>query len=118
MKKLSRRFAFLALSTVVVGSYLALLVPGVWAKGDTKAAASLYEAKCAMCHAKNGSGSTPMGKSMKVPDLRSKEVQEKSDAQLALVIAKGEKMMPQYGSQFSKKQINDLVGYIRTLGKK
>jgi cytochrome c6 len=117
VKKLSRRLTFLALSTFVAGSYLVMLAPGAWAKGNAKAGASLFDGKCAMCHAKDGSGNSPMGKSMKVPDLRSKEVQKQTDTQIYDAIAKGKKMMPQYGSQLSKEQINDLVAYIRTLKK-
>lgn len=118
MKKLTRRIIHLALSTFVAGSYLAVLAPGVWAKGNAKAGKSLYDGKCAMCHAENGSGDSPMGKGMKVPDLRSPAVQKQTDLELHNVIAKGKKMMPQYGSQLSKEQINDLVAYLRELGSK
>jgi mono/diheme cytochrome c family protein len=118
VKKLSPRLTFLALSIFVTGSYLVLLAPGVWAKGNAKSGMALYDGKCAMCHSKDGSGNSPMGKSMKVPDLRSKAVQSQSDTQIAEVIANGKKTMPKYGSQLSKEQINDLVAYIRSLGTK
>jgi cytochrome c6 len=101
--------------TFVAGSYLVVLAPGVWAKGGAKSGGELFEGKCAMCHAKDGSGNSPMGKSMKVPDLGSAAVQKQTDAQIYAIIAKGKKMMPQYASQLSKEQINDLVAYIRTL---
>ncbi|HZT69629.1 MAG TPA: cytochrome c [Terriglobia bacterium] len=81
-------------------------------------ASTVFDAKCAMCHAKDGSGNTPMGKNMKVPDFHSKAVQSKSNADLAAIIEKGKGMMPQYGSQFSKEEINDMVAYIRKLGAK
>ena len=71
-----------------------------------------------MCHGKNGSGDSPMGKSMKVPDLRSKAVQSKSDAELDGIITKGKGMMPAYGKQLSKEDISSLVAYIRHLGGK
>jgi mono/diheme cytochrome c family protein len=118
VKKLTHRVAFLALSTFVAASYLVMLAPGVWAKGNAKAGQSLFDAKCAMCHAKDGSGNSPMGKGMKVPDLRSQTVQKQTDAAIYDVIAKGKKMMPQYGSQLSKEQINELVAYIRAIAKK
>lgn len=118
MTQLTRRITPLALSTLLAGFYLMLLAPGSWAKGSTKAGQPLFDGKCAMCHSKDGSGNSPMGKGMKVPDLRSKEVQKQTDAQIYAVIAKGKKMMPQYGSQLSKEQINDLVAYIRELGSK
>lgn len=118
MKKLTRRITLGALSTAVAGSYLLVLAPGVWAKGNAKAGKATYDAKCAMCHSMNGSGSSPMGKNMKVPDLRSKAVQKKTDAELYDFIAKGKGMMPAYSSQLSKTQIDDVVAFIRTLGSK
>jgi mono/diheme cytochrome c family protein len=117
VKNLTRRITHLALTTFVAGSYLVVLSPGVWAKGSAKAGKSLFEGKCAMCHAKDGSGDSPMGKGMKVPDLRSKTLQKQTDAEIYDVIAKGKGMMPHYSSQLSKEQINDLVAYIRTLKK-
>ncbi len=117
VNKLSRRVTFLALSTFVAGSCL-VLAPGAWAKGSAKAGKSTFDAKCAMCHAMNGSGNSPMGKSMRVPDLRSKAVQKQSDAEIAGLIENGKGMMPKYGSQLSKQEISDLVAYIRELGSK
>lgn len=118
MDRLVRRTTLLALSTLVAGSYLLMLATSIWAKGNAKAGKTSYDAKCAMCHAEDGSGNSPMGKNMHVPDLRSSAIQKESDAQLASVIAKGKKMMPAYGSQLSKAQINDLVAYIRSLASK
>jgi cytochrome c6 len=100
-----------------------ILVAGVWLlmpafKAQAKDAAATFDAKCAVCHGKDGSGDTPMGKNMKVPDLRSKTVQAKSSAELNNIIAKGKGIMPAYSSQLSKEEINDLVAYIRHLGGK
>ena len=41
------------------------------------------KAKCALCHGEDGRGDTPSGKQTHVPDLRSDEVQKKSDEELA-----------------------------------
>lgn len=117
VKKLSAKTSFVLIATFAAALCFAL-VPGAWAKGNAKAGKTTYDAKCAMCHSMDGSGNSPMGKSMKVPDLRSKEVQSKSDAQLASIIENGKGMMPKYGSQLSKQQVSDLVAYIRELGKK
>jgi mono/diheme cytochrome c family protein len=114
MNKVVNTAALAVFSTILAGAWL--LTPGV--KAQAKNAAPTFDAKCAMCHSKDGSGSSPMGKSMKIPDLRSKAVQSKSDAVLHNLIAKGKGAMPQYGSQFSKEEINDLVAYIRHLGGK
>jgi cytochrome c6 len=79
---------------------------------------SVYKAKCAVCHAADGSGGTPMGKKMKLRDLASPEVQKQSDAQLAEIIGKGKSPMPGYEKQLDKEKIQQLVSYIRELGKK
>jgi mono/diheme cytochrome c family protein len=71
-----------------------------------------------MCHAADGSGDTAMGKKMKLRDLRSADVQKQSDVQLAEIIAKGKPPMPAYEKQLDKKKIDEVVAYIRELGKK
>lgn len=81
-------------------------------------AASLYKAKCASCHAPDGSGSSPTGKTLKVPDLRSDEVQKKTDAQLIEITAAGKGKMPAYKDKLTNAQIKDLVAYTRNLAKK
>jgi len=89
---------------------LALAMPAFAADG-----AALYKSKCVTCHAADGSGSTPAGKSMKVRDLRSAEVQKQTDLQLTDVIAGGKGKMPGYGKQMSTPDIQALIAYIRTL---
>lgn len=100
-----------------------ILLAGAWLlvpvfKTQAKDGAATFDAKCAMCHSSDGSGNSPMGKSMKVPDLRSKAVQSKSNTELYDVIAKGKSPMPGYASQLNKEEINELVAYIRHLGGK
>lgn len=80
-------------------------------------AAAIYKAKCAMCHAANGSGDTPTGKTMKVRDLRSEEVQKMKDEDLEKVIESGKGKMPAYKSKLSDAEIDALVKYIRDLAK-
>jgi mono/diheme cytochrome c family protein len=58
-----------------------------------------------------------MGKSLKVKDLGSAEVQGKSDADLTDTIAKGKKPMPAYEGKLTNDQIQDVVKYLRTLKK-
>jgi mono/diheme cytochrome c family protein len=80
---------------------------------------STFEAPCATCHAPNGSGDTVVGKSAKIPDLRSPEVQSQPDAQLADVIANGKGLMPGFKSSLSKDEIDALVKHVHQLaGKK
>jgi mono/diheme cytochrome c family protein len=80
-------------------------------------AAADYKAKCATCHGPDGKGDTAMGKTMKVKDLGSPEVQSQSDADLATIIEKGKKPMPAYEGKLTKEQIDGLVKYIRSLKK-
>lgn len=77
--------------------------------------ADLYKTKCASCHGAAGKGDTAMGKTMKVKDLGSEEVQKQSDADLTTIIEKGKKPMPPYEGKLTKDQITDLVKYLRTL---
>jgi len=74
-----------------------------------------YKAKCAMCHAADGSGSTPAGKSMKVKDLRSGEVQGMSDGDLYNAIANGKGKMQGYLKSLGADKCKALVGYVRQL---
>ncbi|MEJ2008911.1 MAG: cytochrome c [Acidobacteriota bacterium] len=102
---------------------LSVVVAGAWFFSQAtqlraQSAQQTFDAKCEMCHAKDGSGNTPMGKNMKVPDLRSKAVQSKTNAELGAVIEKGKGVMPAYGSQLSKKQVTQMVEYVRQLAKK
>ena len=80
--------------------------------------ASTFEEHCAVCHGPNGSGDTVVGKSMKIPDLHSAEVQSQSDAQLAEVIGNGKNSMPPFKGSLSPAQIHDLVVHLRQLSEK
>ena len=83
----------------------------------TESGADIFKAKCAGCHGATGAGDTGMGKSLKVKDLGSAEVQGKSDADLTDTVAKGKKPMPGYEGKLTNDQIQDVVKYLRTLKK-
>jgi cytochrome c6 len=88
------------------------LVFSTWSLADGGAD---FKAKCAMCHGADGKGDTGMGKTMKVRDLGSADVQGQSDADLNGIITNGKGKMPKYDGKLSKDQIGDLVKYVRTL---
>jgi cytochrome c6 len=88
------------------------LVFSTWSLADGGAD---FKAKCAMCHGADGKGDTGMGKTMKVRDLGSADVQGQSDADLNGIITNGKNKMPKYDGKLTKDQISDLVKYIRTL---
>jgi len=74
--------------------------------------ADTYKAKCAMCHAADGSGSTPAGKSMKAIPFKDPELVKASAA-----TKNGKGKMPAYAGKLTDAQITEVVGYIRTLQK-
>ncbi len=80
--------------------------------------ADTYKSKCAMCHAADGSGSTPAGKSMKAVPFSSPDLIKASDADLIAATKNGKGKMPAYSSKLTDPQIKDVVAYIRTLQKK
>lgn len=96
---------------------LALIFVSISARADD--AATLYKAKCAVCHSADGSGTSEMGKGLGSPDLRSDATQKETDAQLTDSITNGKgKKMPAYKGKLTDDQIKDLVAYIRDLAKK
>jgi len=78
--------------------------------------AATYKAKCAVCHAVDGTPTAP-GKAMGAHDFRSDEVQKMSDAELTTIIAKGKNKMPGYEKQLKPEDIKGLVAYIRAMKK-
>ena len=97
---------------VILTLAILTILPATLAAAD---GAAVYKAKCAMCHAADGSGMTPMGKSMKLRDLRSPEVQKQSDAELTKVTADGKGKMPAYKGKLTDAEIAAVVAHMRTL---
>jgi cytochrome c6 len=79
--------------------------------------AAIYKAKCTACHGADGSGQTPAGKSLKLRDLKSDEVQKQTDIELTKIISGGKGKMPAYGKQLSTPEIEALIAHVRTLKK-
>ncbi|SRR6266849_3513630 len=91
------------------------LTAGVHAQSDV---AKVYKTNCVLCHAADGSGNSPSGKALGAKDLASSEVQKKSDAEIAEMIAKGKGKMPAFGAKLKLDDIKQLVAYIRAIPKK
>jgi cytochrome c6 len=102
--------AFVALTTSVA------LVANRAAAQDAAAGATVYKSKCATCHGPDGAG-TAMGKSLKVLDLRSSEVQSRSDAELIQVVSEGKNNMPGFKGNITDDEIQSVVKFVRTLAK-
>ncbi|MBZ5700135.1 MAG: cytochrome c [Acidobacteriia bacterium] len=93
--------------------------------GNAEQGRKLFLQNCAKCHAADGSGNTAIGKAVKAKDLRAAEAQKMSDAEIFNQIAVGNGNMPSLSNALEqgkadqlRAQVNDLVAYIRELGKK
>jgi cytochrome c6 len=111
--------AIAAATVIAVLVFAAIALPAA-ARADAAseaAGAAVYKEQCVGCHGADGSGNTPMGKSLKAGDLRKPEIQAKKDAELAASIEKGKGKMPPAKGKLSAAQIGQVVDYIRTLAK-
>ena len=104
-----------SLFVVLVTALVLIAAPVAFAAAD---GAAIYKTKCASCHGADGSGQTPMGKSMKLRDLRSPEVQKQTDQELYKVTADGKGKMPAYKGKLTEAEINALVAHMRAMAKK
>jgi mono/diheme cytochrome c family protein len=94
-----------------------IAAPAALAGGGGPDGAAIYKSKCAMCHGPDGAGLTPMGKNMKLRDLRTADVQKRTDTDLAAVIANGKGRMPAYKAKMTPADIDALVTFIRSIKK-
>jgi mono/diheme cytochrome c family protein len=100
----------LAIIVIMAGTAIASVAQG--------SGAATYKANCLMCHGADGAGNTPAGKALKAAPLSSPAVMKESSANLIAIIKSGKGKMPAYGTKLTPEQIDDVVGYIRTLEKK
>jgi cytochrome c6 len=102
----------LALSLVALAVVALVGAPAARAAADGKA---LYDAKCAMCHGKDGVAK-PMAKGS--ADLNDPKYQEGTTAEaLATVIRDGKGKMPGYKDKLSDEEIKAVADYVKTLKK-
>lgn len=77
--------------------------------------APVYKTNCQPCHGPDGTGSTPVGKSLHVKSLRSDEVQKLTDKELIKIIRDGKGKMPAFGGKLTDPQVEDIIHFIRGL---
>jgi cytochrome c6 len=77
-----------------------------------------FEANCSVCHDQDGSGDTPIGMSLEIPDLRSDQVQKLSDPELIAIVTNGKDPMPSFKDKLTADEIKGVVAYVRTFAKK
>jgi mono/diheme cytochrome c family protein len=107
MNVLSRAANLVVLGAVTAGPLAMAQTPVA-----TGTAESAFKANCVICHAEDGSG-TPLGIRLKAKDLRSKEVQDKTSAELAQTVRAGKGNMPAFGTRMDNDQIDKLIEYVR-----
>lgn len=98
----------------MLGLMLALAI-GLSTSAVAQDAAALYKAKCASCHAADGSGDTVIGKKLGVKAFNAPDVAKNSDADRVEVTKKGKAKMPPYDGKLTDDQIKELVTFIRSL---
>lgn len=119
----TRRPARLSTRVMALGAVMALALMASATRAKAKGAADedlgakTFKSTCEMCHGQDGTG-TPTGKALKAPDLHSDVVQKLTDAQIAEQISNGKNNMPPFKNTLTKDQIQALVKYVRTFGKK
>lgn len=79
---------------------------------------AVFRQKCGGCHGLDGKGESTMGKTWKMRDLTSSQVQKQSDQELFTVIANGRGHMPAYEMILGNDKIREVIAYIREFGKK
>lgn len=86
------------------------------ATGSATAGKEVYEKSCKTCHGPAGQGNPAIAKMLKVEfrHLGSKEAQAKSDEEMSKIITQGSGKMKAVAG-LSKKQVDDVVAYVRTL---
>jgi cytochrome c6 len=106
-----------ALVAVLVLAALAIPATALADAASEAAGATVYKAQCAGCHGADGSGSTTIGKALKVQDLRKPQIQAMKDAELAASIEKGKGKMPPFKGKLSAAEIGQVVDYMRSIAK-
>ncbi len=103
--------------TIVISVALAALSAGA-VFADAKAGQGVYEKSCKSCHGADGTPNAAIAKMMKVEmrDLKSPEVQSRSDADLKKVITEGQGKMKPIAS-VTGASVDDVVTYVRSLKK-
>jgi len=97
---------------------LTALSTGAGFAADAKAGQVAYNTSCKSCHGADGTPNPAMAKALKVEikDLKSPEVQSRSDADLKKVITDGQGKMHAIAS-ITPAAADNVVAYVRTLKK-
>jgi mono/diheme cytochrome c family protein len=95
-----------------------ILAYGAAQKSAPQGGEAIFRQKCGGCHGLDGKSESTLGKTWKMRDLTSSEVQKQPDSELVGTITQGRGFMPAYGSILGNERIQAVVAYIRELSKK
>lgn len=104
--------------TLAITAVLAALSAGAAFAADVKAGEAVYEKSCKSCHGADGAPNPAIAKMMKVDmrDLKSSEVQARTDADLKKVVTDGQgKMKP--STSVTGASVDNVIAYVRSLKK-
>ncbi len=93
---------------IVAVAALAVLAAGSARAADT--AADLFQKKCAVCHGKDGKGTTPMAQKLGAKDLTTLK---ESEADIAKAITDGKGKMTPFKGKLSDAEIQSLAKYVK-----
>ena len=115
--------------TLTAGLVASLVACGLLASSSGHAEADpkvvrTWKAKCSACHGVDGKGRTDTGTKLGIPDMTTAEWQKKTtDLLVKKAITEGIKRdgkpegMDPFKDRLSAEQIDQLAGYVRSLGK-
>lgn len=106
-----------ALAVLATLALSLVYLPGLAAQQES--AQDTFNKRCAVCHAKDGSGQTIIGKQAKMKTV-SDYVKQSSEAAMIEIVTNGKKgtSMAPFKAAFTPAQIKGLVEYFRSLAKK
>lgn len=107
--------------TMVIGAAAAVLLMVGPAPATSRVSAQAFDAKatyldkCAVCHAKDGTGNTAKGRKLKIKDVRA-TIQKQSEDEMFKIVKQGKGAdMDAFGKTFNDAEIRALVTYYRNL---
>jgi len=99
---------------------LSIMTAGIAGAADVQKGKTLFDTKCAMCHAKDLKGNPSMAKMYKLDvsalNLVKKETAAKTDADLIATTTKGKGKMPAQEGKISTDDIANIIAYVRSMG--
>jgi mono/diheme cytochrome c family protein len=115
MNAFAKKVLIIAFSTFALTFSLWASTPLSPTNATVQSAKSLYQSKCSVCHANDGSGNTAKGRELKVRDFKSPEVKKMTDAQLYKITAEGKGKMEGYEKSLGKEKVQMLIEYCKEL---